>query len=164
MSLSAEPEKEEDGIPPTVAALVQPGDEADSSSRDTPPPSAGAQRYQKFDAGKGTSSWAHNEGPEARAKIYEAWENMRGHGHSTTNSDSTPHEGLQSEATFIDSKYKAIWDAQMGTASQRSSSYRKAPEIEEEAPADDGWGFSVTTLKKNKKKKGKNIVQDPSEV
>jgi curved DNA-binding protein CbpA len=63
---------------------------APTARKGPPPPSAGAQRYQKFDAGKGTYSWAHNEGPEARTKTYEAWENMRGHGHSSTNSDSTP--------------------------------------------------------------------------
>lgn len=38
---------------------------------------------------------------------------------------ATPQEGHQNEAASLDSKYKAIWDAEMGTAKQKPFSYRK---------------------------------------
>ncbi|TVY37483.1 Meiotically up-regulated protein [Lachnellula subtilissima] len=44
-----------------------------------PPPSAGARRYDKFDAPKTSSSQYAYEGAEARKGTYEAWEHMKGH-------------------------------------------------------------------------------------
>jgi hypothetical protein len=44
---------------------------------------------------------------------------------SDSSSRDTPHEGHQNEAASLDSKYKAIWDAEMGAARQKSFSYRK---------------------------------------
>jgi hypothetical protein len=37
----------------------------------------------------------------------------------------TFNEGHQNEAASLDSKYKAIWDAEMGTAKRKPFSYRK---------------------------------------
>ncbi|KAH8597115.1 hypothetical protein B0O99DRAFT_592866 [Bisporella sp. PMI_857] len=42
-----------------------------------PPPSAGARRYQNFETPKQSAYQAAQEGPEARKRDYEAWENMR---------------------------------------------------------------------------------------
>ncbi|RDL35774.1 uncharacterized protein BP5553_06386 [Venustampulla echinocandica] len=49
------------------------------TARRAPPPSTGARRYEKFDTPKNSSHWSSQEGPEARARTYEAWEHMRSH-------------------------------------------------------------------------------------
>lgn len=55
-----------------------------------PPPSAGARRYDKFDAPKQSSSqWAY-EGAEARKGTYEAWEHMRGHAAKPSQTKTAP--------------------------------------------------------------------------
>jgi curved DNA-binding protein CbpA len=72
------------------AQWAPPPKKAPTARKPMPQPSAGAQRYQKFDAAKATYGWGQNEGPEARTKTYEAWENMRGQGHSSTTAGTTP--------------------------------------------------------------------------
>ncbi|KAH6673344.1 hypothetical protein B0J14DRAFT_666603 [Halenospora varia] len=49
------------------------------TARKAPPQSAGARRYEKWDTPKASTNWSGYEGPDARTKQYEAWENMRGH-------------------------------------------------------------------------------------
>ena len=80
---------------PWAAAGSQwaPPPKAPTARKAAPPPSAGARRYEKFDAPKSNSNWAQNEGPEARAKTYEAWENMRGQGHGASHTNHTSKPG-----------------------------------------------------------------------
>ncbi|KAG9231321.1 hypothetical protein BJ875DRAFT_444198 [Amylocarpus encephaloides] len=74
-----------------------PPPKAPTARRYPPPPSAGAKRYEKFDAPKTNPHWGANEGAEARARTYEAWENMRGHPTSAakpnTGKPTTPLRG-----------------------------------------------------------------------
>jgi curved DNA-binding protein CbpA len=115
-----------------------------------PPPSAGAQRYSKFETPKQSANATAQEGADARRSTYEAWENMR-NGRAQPSSGPAPKQSRPPNARPPGfDEFRTNYNAPGGTprrAQSSSASNRKGfvPNTPggDESPAPRGAYFTT---------------------